>query len=89
MEVQAEFGAAGVATKIAVPMFTGVIVGTAPLASSAMAHPVFGPIWEAAFAYCDPAERLDFSDTGEPLFLLGLEQMPIDEFGQRFLSGSP
>jgi len=65
--------------------FLNIAGGNAEFQAAATAHPVFGPIWEAAFAYYDPAERLDFSDTGELLFLLGLGQMPIDDFREHYL----
>lgn len=53
---------------------------------AAVAHPVFGAAWRAAFAYYDPAERLDFSDTGELLHILGLGEMGFDAFRERFLA---
>ena len=46
----------------------------------------FGAIWKAAFAYYDPKERLDFSDTGELMQILGLGQIGIKEFNARFLT---
>jgi hypothetical protein len=52
----------------------------------ATAHPVFGPGWKAAFAYYPPEERLDFSDTGELMHILGLGEMSIDAFRARFLA---
>ena len=60
--------------------------GDAAFEQAARAHPEFGPVWEAAFAYYDPAERLDFSDTGELLYLFDLDQLSIDEFRERFLA---
>lgn len=53
---------------------------------AATEHPVFGTMWEAAFAYYNPEERLDFSDTGELMYILGLGEMNIEEFRQRFFS---
>ena len=52
---------------------------------SAREHPVFDPVWEAAFNYYDPNIRLDFSDTGELLHILGLGEMSVDDFRKRFL----
>lgn len=49
-------------------------------------HPVFGTIWKAAFAYYNPKERLDFSDTGELMYILGLGEIGIEDFMKRFLS---
>ncbi len=50
-------------------------------------HPVFGSVWRAAFAYYNPEERLDFSDTGELLYILGIGEIGFAEFSKRFLSG--
>lgn len=55
--------------------------------AAATLHPSFGPAWRAAFAYYDPRTRLDFSDTGETLYIVGLGELGIDEFGERFLQG--
>jgi len=52
---------------------------------SAASHPVFGKSWQAAFEYYDPDHRLDFSDTGELLHILGLGELGIEPFRQRFL----
>lgn len=59
--------------------------GNQAFVEAAVGHPVFGPVWKAAFAYYDPRERLDFSDTGELLHILGLGEMSIDAFRKRFL----
>jgi len=59
--------------------------GDAAFERAALAHPVFGPVWKSAFAYYDPQERLDFSDTGELMRILGLGEIGIDGFRQRFL----
>lgn len=59
--------------------------GDAAFEKAALAHPVFGPAWKAAFDYYDPAIRLDFSDTGELMHILGLGEMDIDAFRKRFL----
>ncbi len=53
--------------------------------SAATSHAIFGPVWNAAFEYYDPRRRLDFSDTGELLNILGLGEVGIHEFGERFL----
>ena len=59
--------------------------GDAAFEKAATAHPVFGVAWQAAFEYYPPAERLDFSDTGELLHILGLGEMGIEDFRKRFL----
>ncbi len=53
---------------------------------AAIEHPVFGTIWKAAFVYYNPKERLDFSDTGELMHILGLGEIGIEDFKKRFLS---
>lgn len=53
--------------------------------AAATSHAIFGPVWSAAFEYYDPRIRLDFSDTGELLHILGLGEVGIREFGERFL----
>ena len=49
-------------------------------------HPVFGTIWKAAFEYYNPRSRLDFSDTGELMYILGLGEMGFEDFNKRFFS---
>jgi uncharacterized membrane protein len=53
--------------------------------AAALAHDRFGAMWAAAFAYYPPAERLDFSDTGELMHILGVDEMGIDAFRARYL----
>lgn len=53
---------------------------------AATTHPAFAGFWRAAFAYYDPKERLDFSDTGELMHVLGLGEIGIDQFRERFLT---
>jgi len=60
--------------------------GDAKFVESAAAHPVFGTAWKAAFVYYDPKHRLDFSDTGELLHIVGLGEMSIEAFRQKFLA---
>lgn len=55
---------------------------------AAQNHPIFGSGWRAAFEYYDPDHRLDFSDTGELMHILGLGEMGVDDFRRRFLTGS-
>jgi len=62
--------------------------GNAAFTRAAVNHPVFGPGWQAAFKYYDPKERLDFSDTGELMHILGLGELSIDEFRTRYLESS-
>ena len=52
---------------------------------AAKSHPTYGPAWKAAFAYCNPKRKLDFSDTGELMYILGLGEMSIDQFQGEFL----
>lgn len=52
---------------------------------AAVSHPVFGPGWEAAFKYYSPRRRLDFSDTGELMYILGLGEFGIDKFREKYL----
>lgn len=59
--------------------------GSAAFEKAALAHPLFGPAWKAAFAYYNPQQRLDFSDTGELMNILGLGEIGIDQFRERFL----
>ncbi|MDD2599040.1 MAG: hypothetical protein PHO37_07440 [Kiritimatiellae bacterium] len=53
---------------------------------AALGHPVYGAGWKAAFAYYNPKQRLDFSDTGELMRILGLGEMNLNEFRERFLT---
>ena len=60
--------------------------GNDAFVKAAIEHPVFGNIWSAAFDYYNPKKRLDFSDTGELMYILGIGQMNLDDFRQRYLS---
>jgi len=53
---------------------------------AAMEHPVYGKSWKAAFNYYNPGERLDISDTGALMYILGLGEIDLEEFLVRFLS---
>lgn len=53
--------------------------------SVATSHAIFGPVWSVAFEYYNPRRRLDFSDTGALLNILGLGEIGIRDFGDRFL----
>ena len=55
--------------------------------TAALEHPKFGPAWQAAFEYYSPRERLDFSDTGELMHILGHGEFGIVEFKERYLLG--
>lgn len=59
--------------------------GNEAFEKAAMSHPVFGQSWKAAFAYYPPKQRLDFSDTGELMRILGLGEMGIDTFYETYL----
>ena len=65
--------------------YLNVAGGDAVFTVAAVSHPVFGPGWQAAFKYYDPKERLDFSDTGELMHILGLGELSVDEFRTRYL----
>lgn len=58
--------------------------------SLAKTHSKFGDSWKAAFEYYAPSSRLDFSDTGELMFILGLGEIGIKEFAKKYLvEGKP
>lgn len=59
--------------------------GSGAFEKAATQHPTFGKAWEAAFSYYDPKHRLDFSDTGELMHILGLGEIGIEDFRRRFL----
>lgn len=59
--------------------------GNAAFVAAARRHATLGRVWSAAFAYYPPEERLDFSDTGELMRILGLGEIGIDAFRERFL----
>lgn len=61
--------------------------GDEPFEEAARHHPVFGSVWKAAFEYYSPEQRLDFSDTGELMHILGLGEIGIDGFRKSFLAG--
>ena len=53
---------------------------------AATKHPVFVHMWQTVFSYYNPEKILDFSDTGELMHILGLGEMNIDAFRQRYLA---
>lgn len=55
---------------------------------AALQHPVYGSAWKAAFAYYSPDQRIDFSDTGELIKILGLGEMDLGKFRERFLTSN-
>lgn len=59
--------------------------GNEAFEAAALAHPTFGPSWQAAFEYYNPRQRLDFSDTGELMRILGLGEISIDAFREKYL----
>ncbi|MCX7011363.1 MAG: hypothetical protein NTW86_02135 [Candidatus Sumerlaeota bacterium] len=65
--------------------YLNALGGNEAFQRAALAHPDFGPAWKAAFDYYDPTTRLDFSDTGELMRILGLGEIGLDEFRTRFL----
>ena len=60
--------------------------GNKAFEKAATGHAAFGKVWRSAFDYYNPKQRLDFSDTGELLRILGLGELGIDDFRKRFLS---
>lgn len=60
--------------------------GIDQFSKAAMEHPVYGKAWKAAFNYYKPEERLDISDTGALMYILGLGEIDLEEFLVRFLS---
>jgi hypothetical protein len=69
--------------------FLNIKGGNKEFEEAAKHHPLFGAIWKAAFTYYDPSDRLDFSDTGELMHILGLGEINIDDFRKRFLAKAP
>jgi hypothetical protein len=65
--------------------FLNVKGGNKAFEQAALAHPVFGPSWAAAFEYYPTKHRLDFSDTGELMRILDLGEIGIDEFREKYL----
>jgi hypothetical protein len=59
--------------------------GNDAFVTAATENPAFANIWKAAFAYYNPKERIDFSDTGELMNILKLGEMNLDQFRERFL----
>jgi hypothetical protein len=66
--------------------FLNVRGGNRDFESAARGHPVFAEAWKAAFKYYRPSVRLDFSDTGELMRILGLGEVGIEEFRCRYLA---
>jgi hypothetical protein len=62
--------------------------GNDAFVKAATEHPAFGNFWKAAFAYYNPKERIDFSDTGELMRILGLGELNLDQFRERFLDNT-
>ena len=60
--------------------------GDEAFVKAAITHPAFSAVWKAAFAYLKPTRKLDFSDTGELMHILGLGEISFDDFRKRFLS---
>ncbi len=60
--------------------------GVEKFIQAALVHPEFAHVWETAFAYYNPIkEYLDFSDTGELMYILDIGILDIDDFRRRFL----
>ena len=59
--------------------------GNDALVKAATENKTFADIWKAAFAYYNPKERIDFSDTCELMRILGLGELNLDQFRERFL----
>ncbi len=69
--------------------YLNIAGGDKAFVAAAVSHPVFGRIWRSAFAYYDPSVRVDFSDTGELLHLLGIGEISVGEFRHRYLEATP
>ncbi len=65
--------------------YLNILGGDSTFVSAATTNERFGRIWQAAFEYYPPTERLDFSDTGELMYILGLGEIGIDGFRERWL----
>jgi hypothetical protein len=52
---------------------------------AALGNADYGAMWRAAFSYYPPSERLDFSDTGELMHILGLGEIGIEAYRTQFL----
>ena len=59
--------------------------GNEAFEKAATENPQYGDIWKAAFAYYNPNERIDFSDTGELMHILGLGELSLNEFMENYL----
>ncbi len=59
--------------------------GDANFVAAAINHSEYGKFWRAAFEYYDPKTRLDFSDTGELLHILGIGEKGIEAFQKKYL----
>ena len=62
--------------------------GNDDFVAAATIHPELGDVWKAAFAYYNPKERIDFSDTCELMYILGLGEMNLNEFREKFLDNT-
>lgn len=60
--------------------------GNPSFAERASADETYGPMWSAAFEYLDPSQRVDFSDTGELLAILGIDRLDVESFADRYFS---
>jgi hypothetical protein len=60
--------------------------GNEVFAKAAIENPEYSNIWKAAFAYYNPNERIDFSDTGELMRILGLGELSLYEFMENYLN---
>lgn len=58
--------------------------GNPEFAKKALADPTYGSVWKVAFSYLDPDERVDFSDTGELLAILGIKINSVDGFADKY-----
>ena len=59
--------------------------GSPVFENAARSNSTFSSIWKVAFEYLNPNEKLDFSDTGELMYIVGLGEMGINSFRETFL----
>ena len=59
--------------------------GNDAFVTAAIENPEVGAVWKAAFDYYDPKERIDFSDTCELMYILGIGEIRLNEFREKFL----
>lgn len=70
-----------------IPDANRYLKSTGPLdvfVEDATSHPEFGAHWQTALDYFQPKTAVDFSDTGILMHILGLGEMDVEAFQERF-----